>query len=487
MRTSRFMGAGKAAGAVSCRLFLIMLAMLALILNGCGRGADAKLDPDMARLVTEKRAQARELAGVQTNPVPVDVWRFFDAVQQGDWHRTTNMFDRLQKASGRGPSYRVPPKNLWGVVRGWLNDWLRAGSKFQPAPALNTALWCPVQETLGVAEVFHDWDGKLLHRYGHDIIESIPTNSIYFGGTDPGRFVITALSQSHRQAKPFFTLTQNALADGTYLDYLRRMYGSRIYIPTAVDSQRMFNEYLQDAQERLQAGKLKPGEDVKNLNNRVTVSGQVAVMEINARLAKIIFDQNPSREFYVEESFPLDWMYPYLSPHGLILKLNREPLRELNDVLVRADRDYWRRYASQLLGDWLTEETSVQEVCDFAERVYLRKDLGTFRGDRAFLGNATAQKSFSKLRSAIGGVYAWRATHAEASDEKGRMQKEADFAFRQALAMCPYSPEAVFRYVQLLLSQNRRKEALLVAETCKRIDPNNTQVAGLAEQLKKLQ
>jgi hypothetical protein len=53
--------------------------------------------------------------------------------------------------------------------------------------------------------------------------------------------------------------------------------------------------------------------------------------------------------------------------------------------------------------------------------------------------------------------------------------------------MCPYSPEAVFRYVQLLLSQNRRKEALLVAETCQRIDRNNTQVAGLAEQLKKLQ
>ena len=66
------------------------------------------------------------------------------------------------------------------------------------------------------------------------------------------------------------------------------------------------------------------------------------------------------------------------------------------------------------------------------------------------------------------------------------MEQAADFAFRQALALCPYSPEAIFRYVQFLLSQNRRKDAVLVAETCHRIDPNNAQVAGLAEQLKKL-
>jgi len=36
-------------------------------------------------------------------------------------------------------------------------------------------------------------------------------------------------------------------------------------------------------------------------------------MTINGLLAKIIFDKNPNREFYIEESFPLDWMYPYLN------------------------------------------------------------------------------------------------------------------------------------------------------------------------------
>ena len=48
-------------------------------------------------------------------------------------------------------------------------------------------------------------------------------------------------------------------------------------------------------------------------------------MAINGLLAKIMFDKNPDREFYIEESFPLDWMYPYLEPHGLIFKINRQP------------------------------------------------------------------------------------------------------------------------------------------------------------------
>jgi hypothetical protein len=464
--------------------WLILLVLVSLGLAGCGSGTDSKLDPDMARLVAAKRAQAEELARTQTNRVPSDVWRFFDEVQRGDWLRTTNMFERLIQESGRSYNPR-PPAGFWGTVRLWFDELTQRRRKSRPPSALNTALWCPIHETLGVAEVFHEWDGKLLHRYGRDIIDSIPTNSIYFGGTDPGRFVITALSESHRDGRPFFTLTQNALADGTYLEYLRQMYGGRIYIPTADDSQKAFNDYLKDAQERLQSGQLKPGEDVQTANNRVQVSGQVAVMEINARLVKMIFDQNPGREFYIEESFPLDWMYPHLSPHGLILKLNREPLPELSEAVVRADRDYWRRYTGQLIGDWMTEDTSVQEVCEFAERVCLRKELGVFRGDPAFLRNDAAQKAFSKLRSAIAGVYIWRAKQAKTAEEKARMGKEADFAFQQALVLCPYSPEAVFRYVSFLLGENRPKEALLVAETCQRMDPANAQVTGLVDQLKK--
>ena len=68
--------------------------------------------------------------------------------------------------------------------------------------------------------------------------------------------------------------------------------------------------------------------------------------------------------------------------------------------------------------------------------------------------------------------------------EYQQLLKEADFAFRQAFAICPESPEAVFRYVQLLLQANRVNDALLVAQTCQKVDPHNSQVRGLVENLK---
>ena len=457
-------------------------AALSLAPIACGQKKQpaAKADPDLRRAIAEKKALAKDLAAAETNPVPDEVWKFFDFAERNDIQGATNEFDRLQEKF-IGYYSAPPPKGLWASVR----EALLGASR--PATALNDALWCPVHESLGIVECFNEWDSQLLHQFGNDIISSIPTNSVYFGGTDPGRFVITALSESYRQGKPFFTITQNALADGRYLDYLRWMYGPKIYIPTATDSQSAFSNYMSDAQQRLRSGQLKPGEDVKIVNGRVQVSGQIAVMAINGLLVKTIFERNPGHEFYVEESFPLDWMYPYLSPHGLILKLNPEPLPELDESVCRKDHEYWWRYAAQFIGDWLTDETPVNQVCDFSDRVFLRKDFTGFNGNLAFVSNAEAQKSFSKLRSSIGGLYAWRRDHAGSEDAKGRMASEADYAFRQALALCPYSPEAVFRYVNLLLATGRTHDALLVAQTCQRLDPNNPQVIDLVEQLKKSQ
>ncbi len=50
-------------------------------------------------------------------------------------------------------------------------------------------------------------------------------------------------------------------------------------------------------------------------------------------------------------------------------------------------------------------------------------------------------------------------------EARDRMTKEADFACRQAFALCPGSPEAVFRYVQFLVDQKRLSEALAVVQT----------------------
>jgi len=267
-----------------------------------------------------------------------------------------------------------------------------------------------------------------------------------------------------------------------------------IYSATPEDSRRCFEEYVTDAQRRLQAGQLKPGEDVKLVDNRVQVSGQVAVMNINGLLTKVIFDHNPKNEFFVEESFPLDWMYPHLTPFGIIMKINRQPLPTLTEDILNRDHQFWRQFARRLTGDIVDYDTPVKQITDWIEKTYLRHDFTGFTGDRKFVHDDDAQKSFSKLRSSIGGIYAWRLNpdpnicppeyRPKSHEEYQRIFKEADFAFRQAIAFCPYSPEAVFRYAQLLLQARRFDDARLVAETCLKLDPYNGQVKGLVDTIR---
>ena len=70
--------------------------------------------------------------------------------------------------------------------------------------------------------------------------------------------------------------------------------------------------------------------------------------------------------------------------------------------------------------------------------------------------------------------------------ERAGPHREADFTFLQAFAFCPYSPEAVFRYVQFCLQFNRVDDAILVAKTCLVLDPYNGQVVGLLDNLKSI-
>ena len=113
-----------------------------------------------------------------------------------------------------------------------------------------------------------------------------------------------------------------------------------IYIPSPDDSQNCFAAYQADVAQRQKEGRLQPGEDVQvdysTTPPSVQVSGQVAVMMINGLLCKVIFDHNPTNDFYVEESFPLEWMYPYETPFGIIMKINRNPLVALPDGCVQA-------------------------------------------------------------------------------------------------------------------------------------------------------
>ena len=415
--------------------------------------------------------------------------------------------------------------------------------------------------------------------FGHDmftppfgIYPEMARNAIVFGGTDPGRFVPTYMifcesfvpprckpMDPHFDRRDVYLITQNALADGTYLQYLRAQYfrsaqkdppffqellrgpderadnyytnflarmagalldgpltarGARIearwrkegvyppkeiYIPSADDLQNSFADYSQDVGRRAQLNQLLPGEvvvPVTNANGQVSIqlAGQVAVMKINGLLCKVIFDHNPDNEFYVEESFPLDWMFPYETPFGNIMKINRQVVPSFTPDIFQKDHEFWSKYSERFIGNWITYQTSVKEIADFAEKVYLHRDFSGFKGSRKFIRDEHAQQAFSKLRSSIGGLYAWRLGALsqvptppqfmpKTEAERDALIKETDFAFKQSFALCPYSPEAVFRYINFLAMFNRYDDAIIAAQTCLDFDPYNDQIAALVKQL----
>jgi thioredoxin-like negative regulator of GroEL len=259
-----------------------------------------------------------------------------------------------------------------------------------------------------------------------------------------------------------------------------------IYTPSPKDARRCSSEYLADAQHRLSLNQLKAGEEVKVIGDQIQIEGQVALMSINGLLAKVIFDRNPKNEFFVEESLPLDWMYPCLSPFGIIMKVNRQPLPELNQEIINRDHQFWSQYSQRLIGNWIDYDTPLKDICAWIEKIHLRRDFTGFTGDRKFIRDDQAQKAFAKLRTCIAGLYAWRVSDPANHDPKARqrMIKEADFAFRQALALCPYHPDAIVRYINFLLSLRRFDDALLVVATGLKFDPYNPQFLDLPPRLR---
>ena len=224
-------------------------------------------------------------------------------------------------------------------------------------------------------------------------------------------------------------------------------------------------------------------------------------MMINGLLCRVIFDHNPTNEFFIEESFPLEWMYPYETPFGIIMKINRNPIATLPDDVFKRDHEFWSKYSERMIGNWITYDTSVQQIADWVEKVYLRGDYTGFTGDRKFVRDDDAQKAFSKLRSSQAGMYAWRLhlllpsppyppiepqylPYRPKSDaEVQQLYRECDFAFKQSFAFCPYSPEAVVRYVNFLYQFQRFNDALIVAKTCQKLDPYNGQIGDIIDQI----
>ena len=455
---------------IAAAVSLLVLIAVAGIFYNCEKSKQSAWNriknPETARILKRFVAVKKIQACASTNVLPVEVRAIFKYAERGDWLALSNSVQKVQArydywwSLHNHNGYQVRRSAMANFIREVRENYIYAKPPFR----LDGIPRETVLEVYGAFDGFMTGGEKYATQFGRDIMDSIPPGSIYFGGSDPGRFIVTALEKSHAAADPFFTLTPVELANGFYLDYLRSMYGNKIYIPTESDADKCFQVYVDAARQR-EKDQHHPNEVTNATKPRFPFPGQSGSIDINALLAKIVFDQNTNREFYFEGIVPFEWMFPHLEPHGLIMKINRQPLAVLPDEIIRQDHDYWTKYLTPMIGDWLNENTTVAEVAAFAGKVCLRREFNGFKGDPLFIQNDYSCRAFSRLRSSLGELYAWRAYKTTEAAEKLRMNCAADLAYRQAFVLCPYSMVTIYRYVNFLVSENRFTDAMLVAET----------------------
>jgi len=298
-----------------------------------------------------------------------------------------------------------------------------------------------MQDVSGVYELMADWSPTLVEVYCEEALRGIPDGGVVFGGTDEGRFLITYAAETFRTGL-VTVVTQNALADNTYADYVRTTTSNKLSMFTLADSASAFQEYVED----VKAGRRDAKGSMSIENGRVKITGVYAVMEINGILAKKLFNLNrTSHPFYVEESYIIDWMYDYLLPHGLIMELNEQPVKALSKDVVAGDQKYWNSLESKL-----------NAIHDFSDAVAPRK-------------------AFSKCRCAIAGLYSHHG-----------MNSEAESAFRQSLRLHPASPEGHFRLADHLKRNEQYVEAGTVLTEYMKANPSPDQMSRITEYLREL-
>jgi len=294
--------------------------------------------------------------------------------------------------------------------------------------------------------------------YGTDMMRPMDKNAVYYGGSDPGRFVPTFMAfvesqQDNRWKRdPSFdrrdvtVITQNALCDTYYASYIRDQYDPRFRpttwtpferwlgrdkayptVPVTCVSPSELADCWQEYYERPDvAQRIQAGQDALR-------AGSNDVFEINGIVAQKIFEKNKKdHTFYIEQSVPITWMYPYLLPSGLIFKLNPEPLAALPPGTVEEDRKFWDAYSKKLLSD---------------PRYHIDSD---------------AVLSFGKFAYWHSDLYGWR-----------HMEKEQEYWLRMSLALCPQLQDAVNGLSRLLAHQKRYDEAIAVVQQAELDDPRN--------------
>jgi hypothetical protein len=183
-----------------------------------------------------------------------------------------------------------------------------------------------VLDAYGVAEQAHLWPAQKLLDYGNAILHSLRPGMVHVGGTDNGRWIPELLNETSG-GEQHIMVTQNAFADGRYLDFMNTLYSDRMTTLTTEDSQAAFQNYVTDAQKRLEHDQqfpdepkqVRPGENIQMVDGKVQVSGAASVMAINEQLLQSLMQKNPDLSFAVQESFPFKGTYGPQSEPGCLV------------------------------------------------------------------------------------------------------------------------------------------------------------------------
>lgn len=370
-------------------------------------------------------------------------------VDQAGWwlqmpfHTYTNLIYAL--LSGLGTGLLLAKMTAYRPVYFWL------------APV---ALILPVFTFLGSEPVASQRERWFGWQYGHDMLKDLPKDTVVIGGTDPGRFVPTYMIfgestqlPKHKRDPEFdrrdlYIITQNALGDPFYMDYIRDHYGVDRPEPSSTLEHWLGRPGTYPEKPLV----LPDEEEVKEILRTVREpdpqtglpAGGDPTFAVFSSVLRWIWERNrDEHEFFIEESFPISWSYDYAVPEGLIYRLSREKLDSLPEEVVRRDFEFWADYKERLLAH------------------------------PAYAHDLDAQRSFSKLRHSIANIY----NHRE-------MTQEAERAYREALELWPASVETLAPLSGILVEQGRFVEAMELIQQAFDRDPNNESLVQLASFVK---
>jgi hypothetical protein len=346
-----------------------------------------------------RRDLIRKIGRRLNKEVPSEVERFFDALENGRWEEIKTQWEALARQSGQYESSTNHREEL-------------------------DPFWPAVLDAYGVAEQAHLWPAQALLDYGNAVLDSLRPGMVYVGGTDNGRWIPELLNETSG-SEPHIIVTQNALADARYLDFVNTLYSDQMSPLTSDDSKAAFQDYISDAQKRLEHDQqfpdepkqVRPGEDIQMVDGKVQVSGRVAVMLINERLLQTLMQKNSDLSFAIEESFPFKGTYSDAVPLG--------PLMELG----ASQNAFTSQQAAQSLQYW---QTTSQQVLADPETVNSDTALKSYSHDAVAAANLLAAHNFSS---------------------------EAEQAYRLAAQLWPGNPESVSGLADVLAGTGHEDQA----------------------------